>query len=88
MGINTVEAIQVGDTTQRIRVRGADTSTRPQGPGLPMINEVTGSSPWAGLLLRLSLGRGNPGVTADQVARRALSRPSNIRSIPNSWSWS
>ena len=57
MAINTVEAIQVGDTTQRIAFAGL---IPPQGPGLPMINEVTGSSPWAGLLLRLSLGRGIP----------------------------
>jgi hypothetical protein len=85
MAINTVEAIQVGDTTQRIRVRGADTSTRSRPADdqrsnwlIAMGRFVAPSVTWAG----------NPGVTADQVARRALSRPSRIRSIPNSWSWS
>jgi proline iminopeptidase len=45
MAIDTLEAIQVGDTTQWIRVRGADASNPvllliQQGPGLPMINEA------------------------------------------------
>jgi len=57
MAINTVEAIQVGDTSQRIRVRGADTSTRSR----PADDQ---RSDWliamGGLLLRLSLGRGIP----------------------------
>ena len=85
MGINTVEAIQVGDTTQWIRVRGADTSTRSrpaddQRSDWPIAvgRFIAPSVTWAG----------NDGVTADQVARRALSRPSTKRSIPNSWSWS
>jgi pimeloyl-ACP methyl ester carboxylesterase len=45
MKIDTLEAVQVGDMTQWIRVRGADASNPvllliQQGPGLPMINEV------------------------------------------------
>ena len=45
MTIDTLEAIQVGRTTQWIRVRGADASNPvllliQQGPGLPMINEA------------------------------------------------
>ena len=45
MAIDSLEAIPAGDTTQWIRLRGADAS-RPvllliqQGPGLPMINEA------------------------------------------------
>ena len=45
MHTDTLEAVQLGDTTQWIRTRGAD-PTNPvllliqQGPGLPMINEV------------------------------------------------
>jgi len=44
--IDTLEAIQTGDTTQWIRIRGADTSNPvvlliQQGPGLPMINEAS-----------------------------------------------
>jgi pimeloyl-ACP methyl ester carboxylesterase len=45
MAINTLEAIELGDTTQWIRIRGADASNPvllliQQGPGLPMINEA------------------------------------------------
>ncbi len=45
MTIDTLESIQVGGTTQWIRVRGADASNPvllliQQGPGLPMINEA------------------------------------------------
>ena len=45
MKIDTLEAVQLGDSTQWIRVRGADASNPvllliQQGPGLPMINEV------------------------------------------------
>jgi proline iminopeptidase len=45
MVINTLEAIQLGETTQWIRTRGADASNPvllliQQGPGLPMINEA------------------------------------------------
>jgi pimeloyl-ACP methyl ester carboxylesterase len=45
MTIDTLEAIQLGNTTQWIRIRGRDTSNPvllliQQGPGLPMINEV------------------------------------------------
>jgi pimeloyl-ACP methyl ester carboxylesterase len=45
MKIDTLDAIQLGDTTQWIRVRGADPSNPvllliQQGPGLPMLNEV------------------------------------------------
>src|SRR5580700_7804354 len=43
--LDTLEAIQIGDSTQWIRIRGADPSNPvllliQQGPGLPMINEV------------------------------------------------
>lgn len=43
--IDTLEAIQLGDSTQWIRVRGASASNPvllliQQGPGLPMLNEV------------------------------------------------
>jgi pimeloyl-ACP methyl ester carboxylesterase len=45
MKIDTFEAVQLGDTTQWIRVRGADPSNPvllliQQDPGLPMINEA------------------------------------------------
>jgi pimeloyl-ACP methyl ester carboxylesterase len=45
MFIDSLEAVQLGDTTQWIRVRGEDPSNPvlliiQQGPGLPMINEV------------------------------------------------
>jgi pimeloyl-ACP methyl ester carboxylesterase len=45
MAIDSLEAIQAGDTTQWIRVRGASASSPvllliQQGPGLPMINET------------------------------------------------
>jgi pimeloyl-ACP methyl ester carboxylesterase len=45
MMIDTLDAVQLGDTTQWIRVRGEDTANPvlllvQQGPGLPMINEV------------------------------------------------
>jgi pimeloyl-ACP methyl ester carboxylesterase len=45
MTIDTLEAVRIGDTTQWIRVRGADPSNPvllliQQGPGLPMINEA------------------------------------------------
>ena len=45
MAIDTLEAIPAGDTTQWIRVRGADAANPvllliQQGPGLPMINEA------------------------------------------------
>lgn len=45
MKIDTLDAVQVGDTTHWIRVRGADSSNPvllliQQGPGLPMINEI------------------------------------------------
>ena len=44
MAIDSLEAIQPGDSTQWIRVRGADVSNPvlliQQGPGLPMINEA------------------------------------------------
>src|SRR5580693_2682090 len=45
MAIDSLEAIPAGDSTQWIRVRGADPSNPvllliQQGPGLPMINEV------------------------------------------------
>ena len=45
MAIDSLEAIQAGDTTQWIRVRGADAANPAllliqQGPGLPMINEA------------------------------------------------
>ncbi len=45
MKIDTLEAVQLGDMMQWIRVRGADAATSvlpliQQGPGLPMINEV------------------------------------------------
>ena len=45
MKIDTLEEVQLGDTTQWIRVRGADASNPvllliQQGPGLPMINEI------------------------------------------------
>jgi pimeloyl-ACP methyl ester carboxylesterase len=45
MAIDALEAIQIGDTTQWIRVRGADDSNPvllliQQGPGLPMMNEA------------------------------------------------
>jgi pimeloyl-ACP methyl ester carboxylesterase len=45
MNTDTLEAVQLGDTTQWIRIRGADPSNPvllliQQGPGLPMINEV------------------------------------------------
>ena len=45
MTIDTLDAVQLGDSTQWIRVRGADASNPvllliQQGPGLPMINEI------------------------------------------------
>jgi len=45
MAIDSLEEIQAGDSTQWIRVRGADASNPvllliQQGPGLPMINEA------------------------------------------------
>ncbi len=45
MAIDSLEAIQAGDTTQWIRLRGTDASSPvlllvQQGPGLPMINEA------------------------------------------------
>jgi pimeloyl-ACP methyl ester carboxylesterase len=45
MAIDSLEGIQLGDTTQWIRVRGADVSNPvllliQQGPGLPMMNEA------------------------------------------------
>jgi pimeloyl-ACP methyl ester carboxylesterase len=45
MLIDTLEAVQLGDTTQWIRIRGTDRSNpvlllMQQGPGLPMINET------------------------------------------------
>jgi pimeloyl-ACP methyl ester carboxylesterase len=45
MKIYTLDGVQLGDTTQWIRVRGTDTSNPvllliQQGPGLPMINET------------------------------------------------
>src|SRR4051794_29920406 len=45
MAINALEAIRVGDSTQWIRLRGADPSNPvllliEQGPGLPMINQA------------------------------------------------
>jgi pimeloyl-ACP methyl ester carboxylesterase len=45
MQIDTLDAVQLGDTTQWIRVRGTDPSNPvllliQQGPGLPMINET------------------------------------------------
>jgi pimeloyl-ACP methyl ester carboxylesterase len=45
MKIDSLDAVQLGDTTQWIHVRGADASNPvlllvQQGPGLPMINEI------------------------------------------------
>src|SRR5712691_1091660 len=45
MKIDTLESVQLGGVTQRIRIRTADPSNpvlllMQQGPGLPMINEV------------------------------------------------
>jgi pimeloyl-ACP methyl ester carboxylesterase len=45
MKLDTLESVQLGGITQRIRIRSADTSNpvlllMQQGPGLPMINEV------------------------------------------------
>jgi pimeloyl-ACP methyl ester carboxylesterase len=45
MAVDSLQAIRVGDTTQWIRIRGADASNPvllliQQGPGLPMINEA------------------------------------------------
>jgi pimeloyl-ACP methyl ester carboxylesterase len=45
MAIDSLKVIQAGDSTQWIRVRGADTANPvllliQQGPGLPMINEA------------------------------------------------
>jgi len=45
MKIDTLEAIQVADMRQWVRIRGTDASNPvllliQQGPGLPMINEV------------------------------------------------
>ena len=45
MSIDTLEAVQLGHTTQWIRIRGEDAANPvlllvQQGPGLPMINEV------------------------------------------------
>jgi hypothetical protein len=45
MAIDSLKAIRAGDSTQWIRVRGADTANPvllliQQGPGLPMINEA------------------------------------------------
>jgi len=45
MKIDTLDAVQLGDTTQWIRIRGEDAANPvlllvQQGPGLPMINEV------------------------------------------------
>jgi proline iminopeptidase len=46
MNIDTLEPVQLGDTTQWIRIRGTDASNPvllliQQGPGLPMLNEVS-----------------------------------------------
>jgi hypothetical protein len=43
MTIDTLEAVELGSTTQWIRIRGTDASNPvllliQQGPGLPMIN--------------------------------------------------
>jgi len=45
MAIDSLDALPAGDTTQWIRIRGADSSNPvllliQQGPGLPMINEI------------------------------------------------
>jgi len=47
MNIDSLEAVQLGDATQWIRVRAEDPSNPvllliQQGPGLPMINEARG----------------------------------------------
>src|SRR5450432_2055164 len=54
MNIDSLEAVQLGDTTQWIRVRAEDPSNPvllliQQGPGLPMINEVRGFEATLGL---------------------------------------
>src|ERR1700685_3107446 len=54
MKIDSLEAVQHGDTTQWIRVRAEDPSNPvllliQQGPGLPMINEVRGFEATLGL---------------------------------------
>ena len=45
MAIDQLETVQLGDTTQWIRIRGTDADNPvllliQQGPGLPMLNEV------------------------------------------------
>ena len=45
MVVDKLEAVQLGDTTQWIRIRGTDADNPvllliQQGPGLPMLNEV------------------------------------------------
>src|ERR1700684_4212608 len=54
MKFDSLEAVQLGDTTQWIRIRGEDPSNPvllliQQGPGLPMINEVRGFEATLGL---------------------------------------
>jgi pimeloyl-ACP methyl ester carboxylesterase len=54
MNIDSLEAVQLGDTTQWIRVRAEDPSNPvllliQQGPGLPMINEARGFEATLGL---------------------------------------
>jgi pimeloyl-ACP methyl ester carboxylesterase len=54
MTIDTLEPIELGDSTQWIRVRGADSSNPvllliQQGPGMPMINEARHYSQLLGL---------------------------------------
>jgi hypothetical protein len=71
MKIDTLEAVQLGDTTQWIRVRGTDPSNPvllliQQGPGLPMINE---SAP-----LRALLG-------LEKGLHRRLLGPTGLRSV-------
>jgi hypothetical protein len=70
MTIDTLDAVQLGDTTQWIRIRGEDAANPvlllvQQGPGLPMINEVR---------------RFEPSRTGEGVHRRLLG-PTRLRSL-------
>ena len=77
MAIESLEEIQAGDSSQWIRVRGADASNPvllliQQGPGLPMINEARRF----GHLLGLEQASRSPTGTS------ATRRPATVTTTP------
>jgi hypothetical protein len=71
MAVDSLEAIRAGDTTQWIRIRGADASNPvllliQQGPGLPMINEARRFEHLLGLE---QVSRSSTGISAAAAAR-------------------